>query len=330
MSKKRFLLCRPRGGLNDMLNQVEKCWRYADAYDRVLVVDTVETAFGTALSNFFEEKTPGESVIFSPSKELMKYFDTITCFPKSLEGRICDYNARFISGQNFVDMDTGTKISFAFGIDYPQEILIHHQCGGGNLSNHLWKRIRLSENMRRKALENQTKIFSLTSNYASIHIRNTDYETDYMRFTERCLRKIKFKSVLVCSDSRQTLKTLENKFGDRILESSMAPDTGGRPLHSCSTFSSKLDVIEQMEKSILDLIALSSGSMFFYTDTLGGFPSGFSRMAEFLQEHKKILCEMSGLEPQLCGFIGSRSGRAVYISKPSRRIGWRIKKWFIF
>lgn len=31
-----IVFCRPWGGLNDMLVQIEKCWRYALKYNRFL------------------------------------------------------------------------------------------------------------------------------------------------------------------------------------------------------------------------------------------------------------------------------------------------------
>ena len=40
----QVVLCRPEGGFNDILCQIELCWRYADAHERVLVVDTAVTA----------------------------------------------------------------------------------------------------------------------------------------------------------------------------------------------------------------------------------------------------------------------------------------------
>lgn len=53
----RYLLCRPRGGINDTLNQIELCWRYARSYNRILVVDTeylVSSGICISFSELFE------------------------------------------------------------------------------------------------------------------------------------------------------------------------------------------------------------------------------------------------------------------------------------
>lgn len=40
MNKNRLLLCRPLGGLNDILCQIESCCRYAERFGRTVVVET--------------------------------------------------------------------------------------------------------------------------------------------------------------------------------------------------------------------------------------------------------------------------------------------------
>jgi hypothetical protein len=36
----RLLVCRPQGGLKDMLCQIEQCCRYAERFDRTVLVET--------------------------------------------------------------------------------------------------------------------------------------------------------------------------------------------------------------------------------------------------------------------------------------------------
>src|SRR5947209_3468047 len=58
LSKDRLLLCRPQGGLNDMLCQIEKCCQYADRVGRTVIVDTdyarsAPATFKDHLSKYF-------------------------------------------------------------------------------------------------------------------------------------------------------------------------------------------------------------------------------------------------------------------------------------
>ncbi len=49
----RFLVCRPRGGFNDTLTQIEKTRRYAIEYGRTLVLDTTRSGLGCRLDRLF-------------------------------------------------------------------------------------------------------------------------------------------------------------------------------------------------------------------------------------------------------------------------------------
>ena len=55
----RLLLCRPQGGLNDMLCQVEACCRYGERSGRSVIVDTNyagSTYFRDDLRNYFRSR----------------------------------------------------------------------------------------------------------------------------------------------------------------------------------------------------------------------------------------------------------------------------------
>jgi hypothetical protein len=52
----RWVLYRPRGGLNDMLCHVEKCWAYAEKFSRRLVVDVNSRTTFSALFTLLEPK----------------------------------------------------------------------------------------------------------------------------------------------------------------------------------------------------------------------------------------------------------------------------------
>ncbi|MEY3069700.1 MAG: hypothetical protein RLZZ456_1399 [Pseudomonadota bacterium] len=51
-ASERYLLCRPEGGFNDMLCQIELCWHYAEANGRTLIVDSAVTGFGDDFATY--------------------------------------------------------------------------------------------------------------------------------------------------------------------------------------------------------------------------------------------------------------------------------------
>jgi len=57
----RYVLCRPLGGLNDILCQIERCCRYAVRFDRIVVVETDfprTIYFADAFDRYFESRDP--------------------------------------------------------------------------------------------------------------------------------------------------------------------------------------------------------------------------------------------------------------------------------
>ena len=57
----RLLLCRPQGGLNDMLCQIEICCAYGEAYDRTTIIDTDyrhSPFFRDTFANYFDSLQP--------------------------------------------------------------------------------------------------------------------------------------------------------------------------------------------------------------------------------------------------------------------------------
>jgi hypothetical protein len=54
----RFVLCMPAGGLNDVLCQIEKCWRYAERHGRKLVIDTAKTGLLDSFDQYFKVASP--------------------------------------------------------------------------------------------------------------------------------------------------------------------------------------------------------------------------------------------------------------------------------
>ena len=71
----KYLLCRPRGGLNDTLNQIELCWRYSEIYNRILIIDTeylISTGISVKFSSLFEVLDRSKNIILDLSKTVQK------------------------------------------------------------------------------------------------------------------------------------------------------------------------------------------------------------------------------------------------------------------
>ena len=170
----QYLLCRPRGGLNDTLNQIEKCWQYCFKFNRTLIIDSTFSALNPNFLIFFNFIDYSVKVIF----ELVNFKDNLnnlTCYPKFLNKNINEYTAEYcIEKFNFVESTSKKVLSFDFNSIYTEDLLIHEQCGGGNLSFSFLERITLSKQLKSILIY---QIHKLPIEYHAVHIRNTDYKT---------------------------------------------------------------------------------------------------------------------------------------------------------
>lgn len=280
--KQRYLLCRPQGGLNDTLCQIEKCWKYAWRTNRLLIVDTRNSGLACGFSEFFELRKKSSRVIFDANEETLEFLNELTCYPVELRGKLHIMDMALFTPPNFVlKSNPSIPLSFDFSKEYQHAVLVHEQCGGGRLSLDLLEKIRISRALRPIILD---RISHLHGKYCAVHVRNTDLKTDYKEFFGRILPEIQGKRLLVCSDDATVIE-YARRFSHslEILTSSEIPDTRGRALHYFG------DRKKNAVDAIVDLIALGKSEKLYFTVHAGGILSGFSRLAEHLFRNKYVI-----------------------------------------
>ena len=121
MTTERLLLCRPLGGLNDILCQVERACRYAERFDRTVIIDTRHqstTYFRDSFSRYFISR---EDRLVLDAAAVFDRLDSLDVFPSFLAGRVTRPMVRFDRAlQCFVDTDSNLVPSFDFERDYDQ------------------------------------------------------------------------------------------------------------------------------------------------------------------------------------------------------------------
>ncbi|MDR2341779.1 MAG: discoidin domain-containing protein [Campylobacteraceae bacterium] len=281
---KKIVFCKPRSGLNDMLVQMQKCRRYALTYDRELYIDGSKGGFLDSFSNYF---TAPEGVYFD-GFDFMQY--EFTCYPACLENDVINYKVIYSNEKRkFVYAATSKLITFDFTKPYEEDILIHEQSGGG-LGVDAFEWLRLNEKVKLHIVSTLNKL----REYDAIHVRNTDYKTDYKTFFENIKNKLGDKIVL-CTDDLQCQLHAKSFFGDRLYIVTELPDTRGKPLHS----NRSLDRYGTNLNTLTDLFILASGKNLYFSTilpckehpwTLKGIKiSGFSILAKALHERQDLL-----------------------------------------
>ena len=293
--KESFVLCRPRGGLNDTFCQIEKCWHYAETFGRTLIIDTRKSGLFGEFADFFSPvdasiKVEPDTTRVDPA------INSRDCYPPRMSGpriygMLDDHDTSYSNAyRNHVDRVSGALLTFDFDRDYRESVLIHEQCGGGDLSFSLLDRITLSETVRSIVLD---RIAGLGRDYVAMHVRNTDYQTDYESLFNTIYPEVVGKSVLICSDDADVIVKAKNFFrASTVFSISEIPHTNQKPLHGEWTMKTDQERKSAAIASIVDLCALGLASKLYFTNVTAGHPSGFSRLAQHLNENKHLVFKL--------------------------------------
>jgi hypothetical protein len=295
-----YVLCRPQGGLNDMLCQIEKCWQYAERFDRTLVIDTSFGVFKDDFTRYFSVVTPSIAPVLPVlSASVLDRLEALDVRPHQVRGRLGTYAKVYSSQQRcFVDDASGASLTFDFETDHPEACLLYNNSGGGAVAINCLKRLRLVPDIAddlRRLLE------KLGDNYMAVHVRNTDYRTDYKRFFKSIEREVDDVDLLVCSDDATCVEFARGFFRrSRVFTVSQIPDYGGEPLHRVAMapgerYRANVDALR-------DLLALAWAKKLFIANvrTPGTFDflrfrrkhsriSGYSRLAQALNAERDVI-----------------------------------------
>jgi hypothetical protein len=272
---KKLLLCRPHGGLNDILCQIEKCLKYALEHDRELYIDGSHSGFLDSFENYF---LAPEGVHLKGIDFLSPPFDV---YPHCLSDDITTFKHKYdIAVRNFIHIPTNTLLSFDFDKSYVEQILVHTACGGGTNSINVFEKFTLKENIR----QHISKIIENLGEYDAIHVRHSDYKTDYEKFFKEINDKLGDK-IILCTDSYECQLYAKSLWKEKLQIVTNIPDTQGKILH----YNRNLDRFQTNLDTLTDLFVLTCGKNLYTTNIDKGFISGFGGLANLLRERKDLI-----------------------------------------
>ncbi|NIZ08660.1 hypothetical protein [Pseudooceanicola sp. HF7] len=316
-----ILLCRPRGGFNDCLVQVELARRYAQSHGRRLVLDTRRSGLHAQLTEYFR---PGPELRPAPedlTPDLLAALDAEDSLrPSEVAHRLSSYVPEYRDGHHR-DAMTGAVLSFDMGKDHPEKVLLRETSGGGYESLLLLSHLQLHPQI---ASEIGGRILELGPEHDAVHVRHSDYRSDYKAFLTRLAPALKRRPVLLCTDSREVQEVAPGLLPgiDRLLMLAEVPETDGKPLHVLA----EGDVSARNIEMLTDLFALAfARRLWFGSVQIGDDPgqvSGFSLLAEALRRHPKVLSGLfAGAAPEVRAGLEARvAGRGRARLSPSLRM----------
>lgn len=290
----RWIVCRPRGGLNDTLCQLEMGLRFAQRTGRKITIDSLNSGLLLPFDDVFSfvDKDSGKSYA-SLSEGLAEFLNGLTAFPSDTTGKVLAYDRIKDSSDEFYTQPSNQPLKFPLTRDYPEPVVVYEAMGGGVLSHCFLQRVALHTSF---VADVQAALQDFPNHYASVHVRQSDLSTDYEQLLGSVKERIAGMPVFVASDSGEVIDYARTIFKrEQLLTLSTATSRDGQPLHT-PTRELSLDERRQLTKELLiELFAIAHSNQFFFGDvTNRSGISGFSRLAAFLVKTPKVRRQLLG------------------------------------
>lgn len=289
-----YVYCIPHSGFNDILCQVGERWDYAREHDRTFVVNTRHSSLFDTLDAYFVSLV--DNAILHPSENLLRHLNSLKAHPRCVTGAVDSRRLWVREPLTYVDFETGADLTFDLKKRYREEVLVCQCLGGGANGIACLEKLRLRPEVAEEVLE---KLDPLGSDYCAVHVRNTDYRTDYLSLFTSIFPDVAGKTLLVCSDDRECREKAREFFSEsHVVTVTDIPDTGKQPLHLMRT-----NVREKNLAMLTDLFALSGAARLYFASVDrpgpdGRMISGFSLLADQLRQNPHIRNSVLGLAGQ--------------------------------
>lgn len=286
---KRFLLCRPHGGLNDTLVQIFLCYRYAKTHRRALVIDTRQSGIYLPLDRFFALHKPDPAVFLSIDDDLLAHLNALACHPSQLQGRIHAFKTAYDAGTNQQrDLQTRISTRLNFKSSATEPLVVHEDFGGGNKSVKTLRLLCLKTDV---ADEINRRLSVLPASYVALQVRNTDRQSDYLPFFAQHREKFANSMVLLCSDDDKVSSHAQDVFGpDKIINLRRIGGFHGKPLHLLGKKISEEAKFNILLDALTDIMAMAMANAVY----VANHESGFGRLGRALQADKALASQLLG------------------------------------
>ena len=296
----RVVLSRPLGGLNDTFCQIRKAWVFAQETGRTLALDTRDSGILVSFTDLFEFLDYSVPIIWDPDADQISQWSNLTVTPRALQGKVNEFFGTPWPDRFSLIPDVNGAIRLPrHQVD--EDLVVHHQRGGGNQSHRLLKQIRVTPEVTQWI---QSELHDLPRDYAAIHVRATDYSTNTRWFLRNAKKRLGHRSVVLCSDNPQVQEDAKEVFSENQLILLPQPDLvpAGSPIHEPHRYQSYDDKLLATKHLLRDIAAMSGASAFYFTfvEQPGKFgeprPSGLTRLVRFLVDNPGIRQTFFGMD----------------------------------
>jgi len=327
----KYILCIPNScGFNDVMCQIYEAYVFSIKTNRKLIIDTRLSGLADHLSNYMELINSSDNIVLDLNEITIKKLNKLSCSPKEFTGKIntiytvsksVQKNTAFLNKYSYKNVNKKARYfslkylynRFINGIknrtiakdfkylnqnsnlnileDKKEDVIIFHSGGGGELSIEALKLFKINVNII-VIIKNNLK--RLGFDYDAVHIRNTDYTTNYIDFLKAIQNKLIGRTVLICTDDFYVVESAKKILKDsKIISLSKFYNlnkNNSYPMHHQWDLSES-KIFENNINILCDLIGISKSTNFYYTQLNNDkvFISGFSKLGENLKNNSKIV-----------------------------------------
>jgi hypothetical protein len=174
-----------------------------------------------------------------------------------------------------------------------EQLIIHHRSGGGDYAIHALSMLQLRKQVQQHV---RSKLEICGPDYDALHIRHTDYQTNYVPFVKEIKPKLENRTLLLCSDNPDVIDTVREMLdqtqvvvlSETLGEKRVRP---GNPLHRNGS-RDRAFIRKRNIDMITDLMAMGKARHLYFTQIINKrwnhSYSGFSRLAKHLHERPLV------------------------------------------
>ena len=284
----RYMFCFPQGGFNDFCQIIWNCLEYCKNFNRILVIDTRYII--TFKDDFRKFIVVNDPVIYNDDIDIL--FSTITngtFFPKFTDDISKISNVKQIvskfSWKKLTCIYYDDKINMSFPLknnDYKEQFLFFSTVQGGLNIVKLLQISNIELTLKEKI---RNRFLSLPENFISIHVRNTDYTSNFKKFFENHFNDFKNKNIFLATDDYKVVNFFKENFNEKLFHFSNIPSIilkKGRGFHYDNVV---IPANIMIEDCISDFLLCCLGSKYYYSCE----KSGFSKNVEIIRMDNQII-----------------------------------------
>ena len=285
----KYIICKPRGGLNDIFGFVTMCLKYAIRFNRILVIDTRKSLhFKDNFFKYFDINNANKHIYTSDIDTLYNSIQKCTLFAANTITTI-PRNKQHINYNDFDPFKHNIRI-IDLNTDYPEDVILY---GSNNeiLTKdiiYFFKKFNLTP-MVLNHLKNRINI--MPTQYISVHIRNTDYKSNVILFIKNNYSQLKNKHIFLATDDPNSIELFKMHFTTSNIYTFFQFPKSNKKYYNRTGSGIHFNIRNNNEHKIfnidtlIDIILLANSTKYLYSCE----QSGFSQGVKMLFDEKHII-----------------------------------------